>query len=212
MTPLTRRFRFGSFEPGATVRRRIRRIAVAGMLCSTTLVLPACTDNPNGPEDPRPSPPQVLAEGPFTLDAPTEDSYHFGLVPNITNSVLGQWEATVNWTFDTNTLWMWVAEGTCTVAQFQLPECPLEAACPCQFVVRSQTAAPKPRLLSIANARGGTRTLIIANLGPREESGNFRVTLQPSSLLASEDLAVLGMNAGGAMPETTYGRKTNLRR
>lgn len=90
-----------------------------------------------------------------------------------------------------------VAEGSCTVEQFALPECPFEAACPCQFVVRCETATPKPRVLSIANARSATRMLIVANLGPREESIEFRVTLTPSSLLASDRLSTADVNPVG---------------
>jgi hypothetical protein len=55
------------------------------------------------------------------------------------------------------------------------------ASCPCQFVVRSETTAPKPRVLTIEGAQGGTRTLILINLGPREESVTYRVMLATRS-------------------------------
>ena len=47
-------------------------------------------------------------------------------------------------------------------------------------MIRSETAVPKPRLLTIPNVQGGARTLIVANLGPSEENGSYRVTLTAS--------------------------------
>ena len=181
------------------------------VLCAT-LLLATCgdSDSPENPIGPTPPAPQQLVQGNFTLAAPMEDSFYFARA-EIANSTVGQWDATVNWTFDTNTLWMWVAEGTCTLQQFALPECPFETACPCQFVVRSETATPKPRVLSIANARSATRTLIVANLGPREESIEFRVMLTPSSLLASDRLSTPDASPAG-VPHVSQGRKTAFRR
>ena len=129
---------------------------------------------------------------------PTPDAVYFGLT-TITNSTLGQWA------------WMWVAEGTCSIQQFAQPECPLTPACAYQSVVRSETATPKPRVLSIANARSATRTLIVANLGPREESIEFRVMLTPSSLLASDRVSTPDASPAG-VTHVSQGRKTALRR
>lgn len=91
--------------------------------------------------------PRLVAEGGFRLDAPADDHAHFTLA-TMTDAQSGTWQATVDWTYATNTLWMYAANGTCTAEQFALPECPFEASCPCQFVVRSETTAPKPRVLT----------------------------------------------------------------
>jgi hypothetical protein len=98
-------------------------------------------------------------------------------IAQVTDAAIGRWEANVDWAISTNLLPMWVADAACTVEKFSKEACPLEAACECQFGVRSETAMPKPRLLTIPNAPGGTRTLIVLNLGPREEVVNYRVTL-----------------------------------
>jgi len=128
------------------------------------------------------SAPRLLQQGNFSLPAPDEDGAFFAQTA-ITDPSAGLWEATVDWAIATNTLWMWVANGTCTVEQFARPDCPFEVTCPCQFTIRSETATPKPRVLTIPNAPGGTRTLIVLNLGPREEEATYRVMLTPSSLL-----------------------------
>jgi hypothetical protein len=122
----------------------------------------------------------VLQQGSFALRAPIEDSIYFALAP-VTESGAGLWEANVDWAINTNTVWMWVADGVCAVEQFAQPECPDDPTCPCRFAIRSETPTPKPRILTIPNASGGTRTLIVANLGPREETVQYRVTLQRTS-------------------------------
>ena len=149
--------------------------------------------------------PRLVTQGNFTLAAPDEDAIYFGLVP-ITDASSGLWEATVDWAIATNTLWIWVANGVCTVDQFARPECPFEATCPCQFTIRSETATPKPRVLTIPNAPGGTRTLIVMNLGPREEAGTYRVMLTPSNVVAAST-----STTSSAAPMTT-GRKIGPRR
>jgi hypothetical protein len=42
-------------------------------------------------------------------------------------------------------------------------------------------------VLSIPNATGGTRTLIVMNLGPGQETGNYTVRLTPSSTTSAND-------------------------
>ena len=145
---------------------------------------PGSPTAPTPPVTSTPPAPRILALGGFTLGAPANDSVFFGLLP-VTDPAAGNWEATVDWTFQENTLWVYVANGSCTVEQFASDACPGSASCPCQFAVRSETATPKPRVLSIANAPGGTRTLIIMNLGPREESGSLVVRLTPTTTSTS---------------------------
>ena len=122
----------------------------------------------------------MIAQAGFTLKAPEGGSVFFWLVP-VTDPAVGNWEATVEWTFATNTMYVYVANGACTVQQFQSVDCPNGAACPCTFTIRSETMVPKPRVLTIPNAPGGTRTLIMMNLGPREEAGNYTVRLTSTS-------------------------------
>jgi hypothetical protein len=141
----------------------------------------------------------VLQQGSFALSAPTDDSFYFALAP-VTDSVAGLWEANVDWAINTNIVWMWVADGVCTVEQFAQPECPDEPTCPCRFAIRSETATPKPRVLTIPNAPGGTRTLIVANLGPREEAVQYRVTLLPTNRVSAHT------ELPSSMPESSGSR------
>jgi hypothetical protein len=170
------------FEIEEVVMRSLTLIAVS------LLVVASCGDGDGGsPAAPTPTPapvPQVIQQGGFSLPAPVGDEGFFGLV-EVRTSAAGTWEATVDWTFPTNTLFMYVATGSCTVEQFSSDACPESAACACQFATRSELAAPKPRILTVPNAAAGTRTLIVWNLGPREESGTYTIRLTPSTLATS---------------------------
>lgn len=168
-------------------RRRFQR-ALAGLAAVfATIVLVACGGSetnpvsPTVPVSPAPPPaPRLIRQGSVPLGAPTDDAFHFFLTP-ITDGASGRWDATVDWSNEANTLWIWVADGVCTVDQFASDACPFDAACPCRFVSRSETATPKPRVLTIPGAAGGTRTLIFANLGPGAETVQYRVTLTGST-------------------------------
>jgi len=153
----------------------------------TLLCVAACGgeggNTPSGPTTVTPSP-RLVQQGTFNISAPEGDGVFFALA-SMSDSSTGRWEATVDWTNATNELWMWVANGVCTVEQFSRDDCPFDATCPCQFTVRSETAVPKPRVLTIASAPGGTRTLIVLNLGPGAETANYRVMLTPSSVVAN---------------------------
>jgi hypothetical protein len=172
------------------MKRLLRARSTPWTLVCLTVCLASCggggsnrSSSPTAPTPPTasaPPAPRVIAQGGFSLGAPSNDSVFFGVVP-ITDAATGNWEATVDWTFPDNTLWMYVATGTCSPEQFASDACPSSAACPCQFAVRSEAATPKPRVLSIPNAPGGTRTLIILNLGPREETGTIVVRLTPTT-------------------------------
>jgi hypothetical protein len=116
----------------------------------------------------------------------------FAVAP-ITESSGVLWEATADWTSGSNTLWMWVANGVCTAEEFAKPECPSEAACQCQFAIRSEAGTPKPRVLAIPNATAATRTLIVANLGPGEETVTYRV------MVTSANLQVNAVSPAGAV-------------
>jgi hypothetical protein len=153
---------------------------------------------------------RVVVEGAFRLAAPVDDGVFFTTIP-VTDSATGNWRATVDWTHGSNTLWVWVANGTCAVEQFAAPECPFESSCACQFLVRSETGTPKPRVLTVANAAGGTRTLIIANLGPEEESGSYQITLQSAAALAGGDSEPWSPAGGTPLPPRTGTKRVTRR-
>ena len=192
--------------------RRRFRWALAGLAAVfATIVLVACGGSetnlvsPTVPVSPAPPPaPRLIQQGSVPMGAPTDDSYHFFVAP-ITDGASGRWDATVDWSNEANTLWIWVADGVCTVAQFSSEACPLDAACPCRFVSRSETATPKPRVLTIPGAAGGTRTLIVANLGPGAETVQYRVTLTGSTAATtgSAQTASVAAATGSDAPVST---------
>jgi hypothetical protein len=101
---------------------------------------------------------------------------NFVVVP-FTTSGAGSLDATVDWTFGTDLLLMYVTQGTCTVDQFAADACPDQPSCECRFAVRSENPLPKPRVMNVANAAAGPYTLIVWNLGPRDESISFSVAV-----------------------------------
>lgn len=176
---------------------RFRNVAAPfaiGALCLTAACGGADRGGPDHLDLPPPAP-RVLQQGNFSLPAPEDDSFYFTTI-NISDSSPGLWEATVDWALLENTHLMWVSNGVCAPEQFAMPECPFEANCPCQFAVRSETATPKPRILSIPNAAAGAHTLIVANLGPREDDFTYRVVLTPSSIVTG---SATGAPAAGAV-------------
>ena len=156
--------------------RSTRSVVLVSLVCAVPLF--AACGGDSAPTNPGPAAPtsRVIGQGTFNLPAPTAEEAYFVVAP-VTDSASGRWEATVDWAISTNFLPMWVADSACTVERFAKDECPFEAACECQFALRSETATPKPRVLTLSNAPGGTRTLIVMNMGPREEAVSYRVTL-----------------------------------
>ncbi len=144
--------------------------------------LAACGGGGNGVTNPgpvatlTPAPVRsVVAQGNFTISAPDRDFTYF-IRRVITTVSSGALETTVDWTHASNTVWMYLAEGECTVDQFASDACP-GPACACRFSVTSEQATPKPRVLSVPNASAGTRALIVWNHGPRSESGSYQAVL-----------------------------------
>jgi hypothetical protein len=194
--------------------RRRFRWALAGLAAVfTTIVLVACGGSdtnpvsPTVPATPAPPPaPRLIRQGSVPMDAPTDDAFHFFLIP-ITDAASGRWDATVDWSDEANTLWVWVADGVCSVDQFASDTCPFDAACPCRFVSRSESAKPKPRALTIPAAAGGTRTLIFANLGPGAETVQYRVTLTASNAATTSSAQTASVAPASTARKTRLPRK-----
>jgi hypothetical protein len=171
------------------------------------LVLPGCGggSGPTTPSTPTPAPVPVrttVVQGVGTLAAPEANgNTHFGTVPFTTSSA-GTVEATVDWTFPTNTVWMFIAMGSCSGQQFANVACPDGPGCPCQFATGSEASAPKPRVLTVSNAAAGPYTLIVWNLGPREESVSYQVVAIHCGCLAhlGEPQAIQGRRLALFLP------------
>ncbi len=154
-------------------RQLLGPIGICGILA-----LPGCggSDKVTTPPTPTPTPGPVrslVTRGTAMISGPDDRFTYFRAVP-FTTQVAGTVEITVDWTFPTNTLWIFVSSGVCTVQQFQ--SCP-GAGCECPFLVSSETSTPKPRVLTLPSTAAGSRSLFIWNLGPREESVDFQIYL-----------------------------------
>jgi len=167
------------------LRNSARRYAFTGCVGLLSLVgsLAGCSGGSSvtNPATPAPTPSSgpirtVVAQGGFTLSAPESDGTTFFVTRSLSTSMVGTLEVVVDWTFATNTLWMYITEGDCTGEQFENVDCP-GPTCACRFSVVSEVGTPKPRVLTVPSATAGTRTLIVWNLGPREDSGSYQVVL-----------------------------------
>jgi hypothetical protein len=73
--------------------------------------------------------------------------------------------------------------------------------------VRSEVATPKLRVLTVTNPASTTRTLIVMNLGPREETASYIVRLTPNSTTSATDGAAAGAQTS-AVSHIVTGRKS----
>jgi hypothetical protein len=129
----------------------------------------------------------VVAQGNLTVSAPSSHYTYFKRAL-ISTTAAGTLATTVDWTYPTNTLWMYMAEGECTADQFASDDCP-GPACACKFSVESEADTPKPRVLTVPNASPGGRTLIIWNLGPTEEACSYQAVLTTTGTAAAAPAA-----------------------
>jgi hypothetical protein len=156
----------------------------AALLClavvAAVLVLPSCaSDKPCGsgpagatcPTTPPPPPASVKTVVVQASIASLPVDYVAGR--SFSTSGTGTVDVTVDWTFAENTIYVWLAKGQCTYEQFD--------ADTCQYVTQSLTSRPKPRILSMPGAAAGTYTLIVGNVGPRDEAVSYQVVLTSAS-------------------------------
>jgi hypothetical protein len=139
----------------------------------------------------------VVAQGGFSVYAPGNDLTSF-LYSQFTTNQTGDLEATIDWTDASDELWMYIAEGACTADQFETDACP-GPECPCKFSASSEEAIPKPRVLKIASAGPGTRTLIIWSLRPKPDAVSYQVVLTSPAAKTSTAPAPTGNAVGGGL-------------
>jgi len=121
---------------------------------------------------------QQIGQGNFTLvDSATAVRQTGGadfVTVNITTTVAGMLEATVEWTLASNDLDVYFLRGTCNPSQA------LAGTCGTPFA-QSESVTAKPERLSATGLAAGNYTLVISsNLGNSAESGTFQVFLTPS--------------------------------
>jgi hypothetical protein len=84
----------------------------------------------------------------------------------------GTLDATVDYTFSSSVVLLWLSKGNCTPDQAQ--------ALQCNYIATSFTGS-QPRRLSATGTTPGAYTLIVGNLGPQEEAVSYQVVLTPSA-------------------------------
>jgi len=150
------------------MRGRIVWSAIGLLLC---LQFVACGGGSN-PAAPTPTP--------TPTPAPVTDTLLQGGVPNMevlvlytagafTTTVTGRLEVTVDWTFATDNLDVYVARGTCTVDQVNQRTCSLAGV--------SESTTAKPERITVSGLAPGTYSFMIGNRGPAVESASYQVTL-----------------------------------
>ena len=170
-------------------RCRTALLSPASVLCmigGTLLFVAACGggDTPTSPSGaaatsaaPPPAPPpsapppppapvtRVVAEGSGFIPV-----LHLASVP-FTTETTGTIGATVDWTFGTNDVDVYLTRGTdpCTIDQFNTNRCP--------FLGLAESLTAKPEQLSVPNLAAGPYTVYVGNFGPTDESISIQITL-----------------------------------
>jgi hypothetical protein len=154
---------------------RMARIVVPVSLCgvcgllalSAVVTLSGCgggsspTVTPTPTPIPTPRPPVVVLGDSWTaMPANSAGAEGFDIAST------GTIDATINYTYDDTVLAVWIAKGSCEFEQW--------LADACQYVATSM-AGSRPRRVSATGQSAGTYTLIIWNVGPREEALSFQV-------------------------------------
>jgi hypothetical protein len=105
----------------------------------------------------------------------------------VTVATAGRLDLTVDWTFATNPVGLYLVQGSCTLDQFN--------ARTCTYLLRVETSA-KPKKASVS-VTPGTYSMLVANFGPQQDSGVAQAVLSSATCPAvpaapSAGLAELG--------------------
>jgi hypothetical protein len=152
------------------------------VIAAAALVLPSCGDkpcssNPTGAScapSPTPPPPpaqvtRVVSEG----NAPMRSKFVAPVV--FTTTASGAVAVTVDWTFATNDVDIFLARGSepCTLQTFNDRSC--------GFIATEESFSMKPEKLTVPSLAAGTYSLYIANFGDTDESVAWQFTLTSAS-------------------------------
>jgi hypothetical protein len=149
---------------------------VAGACVAVLLVgLAACDGKtPVTPTSPSPSPPPVtrstvIGDASFALGSRVVIPVTFATTAS------GTLEVTVDWTFASNDVDIFVARGSepCTLETFNNRSC--------GFIATEESTTLKPEKLTIPNFAAGSYTLYVANFGATDESASYHLVLTTTS-------------------------------
>jgi hypothetical protein len=152
---------------------RLRRVPTFLSAAALTTALAGCggsstTPTPTSTPTPTPPPPQVVFQVTgFSVPA------GFAAGGSFTTSRAGALDATVDWTFATNDIDVFIGQGSCDENTFGTSQCPILAA--------AQSATAKPETIHLASAAAGTYTIVVANFGATDESASLQVVLTASA-------------------------------
>lgn len=90
-----------------------------------------------------------------------------------TTTLAGSLEATVDWTFATNDIDVYLTQGSCDADTIGNAQCPILAF--------SESTTAKPEKIRVASAAAGTYILFVANVGPGDETISLQVVLTPTA-------------------------------
>jgi hypothetical protein len=148
---------------------RCSRAPGFALLLGAIVALSAC-GGPTAPSsDPSPTPSPTAVQ--TVVMQASIDSLPVDYVAGqyFSTSAAGTLDVTVDWTFTEDTLYVWLAKGQCTFEQF--------GSDACEYLTQSLAPRPKPGVLSVPGLAAGPYTLIVGNLGPRDESVSYQVVL-----------------------------------
>jgi hypothetical protein len=149
--------------------------------CSSNPTGPGCQTSPTPPPPPVQPPPVVVVQGSGSLGKRL-----LALIPFSTSTV-GKIDVTVDWTFATDDVDVYLARGACSFDQF--------IASQCNVMSFSESTTAKPEKLSVPGAAAGSYVLLIGNLGPADESVAYQVVLSPSAGAGSASTRGLSLGA-----------------
>jgi hypothetical protein len=148
----------------------MNRIAArSSILVLLAVALPGCGGGGGGitTPTPTPTPPPVTA---LILEDSFSGLGELTLAPvPFDTTATGTIEATVDWTFATDDVDIYLVRGSCTLDQFNNGTC--------SFVAFSESPTAKPETIRATNQAPGSFTLYIGNRGPAEESVSYQVFL-----------------------------------
>ena len=145
---------------------RFRIVSVAAAVS----VLPGCgsSTTPTPIPTPAPTPPPPIVETIVSSGSGTVPNRVLAFIP-FTTSAAGRIDVTVDWTFATNDVHVYLVRGDCTFEQF--------VARQCTIVTFSESTIAKPERLTAPGSSAGNYLLLIGNAGPADESVAFQVVL-----------------------------------
>ena len=160
--------------PGRVEQTRLS-VSLLPFVAALVIVIPGCGGSssstaPTNIPVPTPTPApvsRVVAEGSFSgLGVRVLAS-----VTPFTTTATGTLAVTVDWTFDSNDVDIYLTRGTdpCTVDDFNSGRC--------EFLAFSESVTAKPEKVSATGATAGPYTLYVGNRGPTEEAVSYQVVL-----------------------------------